>query len=98
MPEPARNLARRTIAEAGSDYIDGHNQGPNLSHFSIEKRRCWGSITVDIVARAAGETCSRSDYHELTYFLTDFHATMQDNERSEWECELLRDHFVFFFF
>jgi AraC-like DNA-binding protein len=91
----ARNLARRTTAEASSDYVHGHNQGPNLSHFLVEKRRCWGAITVDIVTRAAGETCSRSDHHELTYFLTDFHATMQDDERPVWECELLRDHFVF---
>ena len=95
MSEPVRNLARRTTAKASSDHVDGRNQGSNLSHFSIEKRRCWGAITVDIVTRAAGETCSRSDYHELTYFLTDFHAIMQDDERSAWECELLRDHFVF---
>jgi hypothetical protein len=95
VPKPARNLAIRTTAAASFGRVDGYNQRSNFSGFSIEKRRCWGSITVDIVTRAAGETCSRSDYHELTYFLTDFHATMQDDERSEWECELLCDHFVF---
>ena len=95
MPEPARNLARRTAAETISDHKDAYNARLNPSDFSIEKRRCWGAISVDIVDRAAGETFSRSDYHELTYFLTDFHAEMQDDEGSAWECNLLRDHFVF---
>jgi AraC-like DNA-binding protein len=63
--------------------------------FQIERRRRWGAISVDIVTRVAGEIFSRNNYYELTYFLTDFHATMQDDERSEWECELLHDHFVF---
>jgi AraC-like DNA-binding protein len=63
--------------------------------FQVEKRRRWGAISVDIVTRSAGETYSRSDHHELTYVLTDFHAIMQEGEGSEWECELLRDHFVF---
>jgi len=93
--EPARNLTRRTTAAASSDHADECDQRYNFSGFTIEKRRCWGAISVDIVTRAAGETCSRSDYHELTYFLTDFHAMIQDDERSEWECELLRHHFVF---
>jgi len=83
--KPTRNPAIRDV-----DY-----QKPDYSHFSIEKARCWGAISVDIVSRAAGETFSRSDHHELTYFLTDFHATLEDDEKSEWECHLLRDHFVF---
>ena len=95
MPGPARNQTRRTTAQAGAGHTDGYNQQSNFSGFSIEKRRCWGAISVDIVTRAAGETSSCSDYYELTYFLTDFHAIMQENERSAWECDLLRDHFVF---
>jgi len=93
--DPARNLAVRTPAETSIGRIDKDNPRASSSGFSIEKRRRWGAITVDIVTRAAGETFSRSDYHELTYFLTDFHATIQDDERSEWECDLLRHHFVF---
>jgi AraC family transcriptional regulator len=95
VPEPARNLTRRTTPEASSNHIDGCNHRSNFSGFSIEKRRRWGALLVEIVTRAAGETSSRSDYHELTYFLSDFHATMQEGERSAWECDLLRDHFVF---
>jgi len=95
VPEPARNLPRLTAAETVLDHNDAHNPRSNASGFSIEKRRCWGALSVDIVDRAAGETFSRSDHHELTYFLTDFYAAMQDDKRSEWECDLLRDHFVF---
>ena len=62
--------------------------------FQIEKRRLWSASSVDIVTRMAGETFSRNNYYEVTYFLSDFHATMQDDKRS-WECDLLRDHFVF---
>jgi len=82
-------------ATASADHIGETTRRSNFSGFSIEKRRFWGAITVDIVTRAAGETCSHSDYHELTYFLTNFHATMQENNSSEWECELLCNHFVF---
>src|SRR6516164_2718511 len=95
MADPARNLALRTPAETSISQIDKDNGRSNLSGFSIEKRRCWGAISVEIVNRAAGETFSRSDYHELTYFLTNFHAVMQEKDGSEWECDLLRDQFVF---
>jgi AraC-like DNA-binding protein len=52
-------------------------------------------MSVDIVDRAAGGAICRSDYHRLTYFLTDFHATMQDDERSEWDSDLLCNNFVY---
>ena len=52
-------------------------------------------MSVDIVSRATGEAICRSDYYRLTYFLTDFHATMADDEGSRWECDLIRGHFVF---
>jgi AraC-like DNA-binding protein len=95
VPRPARDVARPTAAETSSDNVDGRNQGLNFSRFSIEKRRRLGAISVAIVSRAAGETSSRSDCYELTYFLTNFHATIQENGKSAWECDLLRDHFVF---
>jgi AraC-like DNA-binding protein len=62
--------------------------------FPIEKKRCWGPISVAIVNRPAGEAICQTDCHRLTYFLSDFHATMQDGERPGWECDLLRDNFV----
>ena len=93
--DPARNLALGTPAETRIGHIDEDNQRWNPSGFSIEKRRCWGAISVDIVNRTAGETFSRSDYYELTYFLTDFYAAMQEEDGSEWECDLMRDQFVF---
>jgi len=63
--------------------------------FPIEKRRCWGPISVARVNRPAGEAICQTGCHRLTYFLSDFHATMQDGERPEWECDLFRDNFVF---
>ena len=95
MTESTRHPPRQTTAQTGVDYLDKNNPRWNFSGFLIVKRRRWGPISVEIVDRAAGEAICRNDYHRLTYFLTDFHATMQDDERSEWECNLLRDHFVF---
>ena len=89
------DLARQTPAEANTSQIDRDDMRWHFNGFRVEKRRCWGSISVDIIYRAAGESISRSDYHQLTYFLTDFHATMEDDERPEWESDLLRDNFVF---
>ena len=95
MADPARNLARRTATETSTEWLDSHNPRWNFPGFRIEKRRCWGPISVDIVDRAAGEAICQSDCHRLTYFLTNFHAAMQDDERLEWECDLMRDNFVF---
>jgi AraC-like DNA-binding protein len=90
-----RDLPRQTTAETSTSHIDRDDPRWHFNGFQIEERRCWGSISVDIVNRAAGEAISRSDDHQLTYFLTDFHATMEDDERPEWESDLLCDNFVF---
>jgi AraC-like DNA-binding protein len=90
-----RDLPRQTTAETSTSHIGRDDPRWHFNGFQIEKRRCWSSISVDIVNRAAGESISRSDDHQLTYFLTDFHATMEDDERSEWESDLLCDNFVF---
>jgi AraC-like DNA-binding protein len=91
----ARNLARRPSAETSLDHLDGDNPRWRFPGVRIEKRRCWGPISISIVNRAAGEAICRSDCYRLTYFLTDFRATMQDDERLEWKCDLLHDNFVF---
>jgi AraC family transcriptional regulator len=89
------NPIGRGIAKPSTDHIDPNNPRWNFSGFRIEKRRCWGPLSVDIVDRTEGEAICRSGFHRLTYFLTEFHATMQDDERSEWECDLKRDNFVY---
>src|SRR5215475_15475109 len=63
--------------------------------FPIEKKRCWGSISVAIINRPPGEAVFHNDCHRLTYFLSDFRATVQDDEGPEWECDLSRGNFVF---
>jgi AraC-like DNA-binding protein len=89
------DLAGQTTAETSTSHIGRDDPRWHFNGFLVEKRRCWGSISVDIVYRAAGESISRSDYHQLTYFLTGFHATMEDEKKSEWESDLLCDNFVF---
>jgi len=95
MADPARNPDGRTSGERSIEHIDRDNPRWNFSGFRIEKRRCWGPMSVDIVNRIAGEAICHSDYHRITYFLTDFRATMQDDERPEWECDLPRNNFVY---
>jgi AraC-like DNA-binding protein len=90
-----RHLRRQTTAETSTSHIGRDDPRWSFSGFQVEKRQCWDSISADIVNRAAGEAISGSDYYQLTYFLTDFHATMEDDERSEWESDLLCDNFVF---
>ena len=66
-----------------------------FSSFPMEKKRCWGPISVAIINRPAGEAICHNDCYRLTYFLSDFYATLQDDEGPERECDLLRDNFVF---
>jgi AraC family transcriptional regulator len=67
----------------------------NFQDCRIEKRRCWGPVTVDLIDRPAGEVIFRSNCYRLTYFLTDFHAVMEDDDGPPREYELLRDNFMF---
>ena len=95
MPEVARGFAESVAVRRSIANLDRNNPRWNFGCFRIEKRRCWGPISVDIVERAAGEAICRSNCYRLTYVLTDFQGTMEDDERREWECQLLRGNFVF---
>jgi AraC-like DNA-binding protein len=95
MARPPGNPVRPTTVETGIDHIGTNNPRRNFAGFLIEKSRSWGGMSVDIVNRAAGEAVFRSDFYQLTYFLTDFQGTMEDDERAQWECQLFRDNFVF---
>jgi AraC-like DNA-binding protein len=75
--------------------IERNNPHWNFPGFRIEKRKCWGPTSVHIVDRAAGEAICRSETYRLTYFLTDFQATMEDDQRPQWDCQLLSGNFVF---
>src|SRR5215469_3851855 len=89
------NVVGQKAGEPSLRDIAKDNLRQNFDRFHIEKRRSWGPILVDIVDRAAGQATCRANCHRLTYFLTDFQATMEDDERPEWECQLLRGNFVF---
>ena len=94
MANDARIFGRQE-AEPSLLDIDGNSARLNFHRFHIEKRRCWGPISVNIVARAAGEATHRTDCYRLTYYLTDFQGTMEDDQRPQWECRLSRGNFVF---
>lgn len=90
----AKILARPTSAPTNIAELDRNNPRWRSPCFQIEKTRCWGPISVDVVRRAAGEAICRSECYRLTYFLTDFQATMEDDERG-WNTRLLHGNFVF---
>jgi AraC family transcriptional regulator len=92
---PCERAAGAAPTETSSDFADRDNPRRNFPGFPLEKLRFWGAISVAIVNRPAGEAVCHSDCHRLTYFLSDFYATMADHEGSHWECLLRRDHFVF---
>jgi len=87
--------ARQPSAKGSTKDRDRDNSRSNSPLLRIEKRCCWGPISVQIVDRAAGEVIFRNDCYRLTYFLTDFQGTMEDDEWPQWECQLLSGNFVF---
>src|SRR5215472_13281534 len=95
MSDQTCNVAGRPAEGTNAANLDKNNPRSSFDCFRIERRRCWGQISVDIVDRAAGEAICRTDCYRLTYFLTDFQATMEDDERPQWECQLSREHFMF---
>ena len=95
MSNVARGLPESTSARTSIANRDRSNPRWKFPDFRVEKGNCWGPISAHIVDRAAGEAICRRDCFRLTYFLTDFQATMEDDERPEWECRLLRGNFVF---
>jgi AraC family transcriptional regulator len=88
-------LAGQTSADATVADLERNNPRRAFSGFRIAKTRCWGPMSVDIVDRAAGEVTCRTSCYKLTYFLSDFQASMKDDEHAQWETPLLRGNFVF---
>jgi len=74
------NVVGQKAGEPSLRDIAKDNPRQNFDRFHIEKRRSGGPILVDIVDRAAGEATCRANCNRLTYFLTDFQATMEDDE------------------
>jgi AraC family transcriptional regulator len=95
MPKFVGKLAERTSANANVAELERNNPRRLFSGFRIAKTRCWGPMSVDIVDRAAGEVICRTSCYRLTYFLSDFQASMEDDEHAQWETSLLRGNLVF---
>jgi AraC family transcriptional regulator len=95
MPKLACRWTGCSSAPTSIEDLDRNNPRWSFPGFRIEKRRCWGPMSVHVVDRAAGEAICRSDCYRLTYYLTDFQARMEDDERPEWQCRLAGGNFTF---
>ena len=74
---------------------DADNPFWNSSGVHIESTRSWGSISADIVSRAAGKVVWRSDCYRIVYALSDFLGTVRNDNGPEQDSPLLRDNFSF---
>jgi len=61
----------------------------------IEKRRCWGLISAEIVNRADGEVVWQSDYYRTVYPLTEILGTIRSGDGPMQELRLERGGFAF---
>jgi AraC family transcriptional regulator len=74
------------------------HQGPitGLSKLvSEEKSRSWGLMSVGVFRRAPGEMVWSSDYHRISYVLTDICGTKQSNDGPVEEYRLRRGDIAF---
>jgi AraC-like DNA-binding protein len=62
---------------------------------SEERSRSWGLMSVGIFRRAPGEMVWSSDYHRISYVLTDISGTMQSDDGPVEEYRLRRDDIAF---
>ena len=75
----ARNCKKRvdTRGPAGSRFPPNDYRDDGGASCHIERARSWGSMSVDVVSRAAGEVVWKSDCHRTIFALTDIAGTNQ---------------------
>jgi AraC family transcriptional regulator len=95
VPKLVRRLGERIPLYSTVADLDQNNPRWYFPSLHVVKARSWGSMSVEIVDRAASEITCKSNCYRLTYFLTDFQAEMGDDERPLWESLLPRGNFVF---
>jgi len=66
-----------------------------LKLVSEEKSRSWGLISVGVFRRAPGEMVWSSDYHRISYVLTDISGTKQSDDGPVEEYRLRRGDIAF---
>ena len=66
-----------------------------LELVSEEKSRSWGLISVGVFRRAPGEMVWSSDYHRISYVLTDISGTKQSDDGLVEEYRLRRGDIAF---
>jgi AraC-like DNA-binding protein len=81
--------------EAGVNHVGEGSTIWRVPGLHIEKTQRWGTISADIVSRAAGEGVWRSDHHRIVYALTDFPGTIKPDDRPARQSLLVRNYFSF---
>ena len=68
---------------------------PGVKVVSEEKSRSWGLISVGVCRRAPGEMVWSSDYHRISYVLTDISGTKQSDDGPVEEYRLRQGDIAF---
>jgi len=105
MPSHSDELspAGREVTRARIGLSGRTPTGPCLAHagkghchgFHVEKAQRWGSISAEIVNRAAGEVFWQSDLYRTIYPFTDILGTIQGDGGPIRELQLRRGYFAF---
>jgi AraC family transcriptional regulator len=92
---PCRHSSGRTATEPCSNHADERDPNGRCQRLHIEKTRCWGSISAEIVNRAGGEVVWQSDFYRTIYPLTEILGTIRSGDGPIQELRLERGGFAF---
>jgi hypothetical protein len=74
---------------------DEHNPIWRFPGYRIETTRSWGPFSVDVVSRAAGEAVWRSDYHRISYVLSDVSGTGRFDNGPVQNCQIAQHSLLY---
>jgi len=92
---PCRHSSGRTATEPCLNPDDEGGPNGRCQRLHIEKRRCWGLISVEIVNRAGGEVVWQSDYYRTICPLTEILGTIRSGDGPIQELRLECGGFAF---
>jgi AraC family transcriptional regulator len=90
-----RHHSGRTATERCLNHADEGDPNGRCQRLHIEKTRCWGSISAEIVNRAAGEVVWQSGYHRTVYPFTELLGTIRSGDGPIQDLRLERGGFAF---
>ena len=95
MTEFAHDRSGRTTARRDIGHADEHNPIWRFPGYRIETTRSWGPGSVELISRAAGEAVWRSDYHRISYILSDVSGTGRYDDGPVQNCQIARNTLFF---